>query len=146
MTGRNTAPGEGVARLVAAVVGYRDSAWMVDAACAGRPELPWTTDTAELAAGEADAMARVCQVCPARLACLAYVAAAEVTGGTWAGADRDPAATVPVELTTAGGGPVQLGLPGLPDLTPVTRRRPPGRKRRPPVHAELPGLTLGGAA
>jgi hypothetical protein len=140
------ARGEGASGLVAAVLDHRHSEWMVDAACAGQPQLPWTTDTAELAPGDADVMAQVCQACPARVPCLAFVAAADVTGGTWVGEDRDPAATALVELATPRGGPVQLGLPGLPGLTPTTRRRPPGHKRRSSVHAELPGINLGGAA
>ncbi|MGA8995117.1 MAG: hypothetical protein WB441_12505 [Nocardioidaceae bacterium] len=37
-----------------------------------------------------EVMAAVRGDCPVRLACLAHVAHAHVTGGFWAGADRDP--------------------------------------------------------
>lgn len=80
-----------------------DDRWMHQAACVDRLDLPWITDTIDLHPGDAAAMAEVCRGCPVRDACLTYVRAVPVTGGTWAGKDRNP------NLRT----PVQDPLPGM---------------------------------
>lgn len=79
--------------------------WTTRAACAGRPDLPWTTDTAGLTAGQVEAMRAVCHTCPVMFECLAAVDALDITGGWWAGADRDPyAAPIPApEWVSAAG-------------------------------------------
>ncbi|MCG7320809.1 hypothetical protein [Arsenicicoccus bolidensis] len=65
-------------------------AWTLAAACAGRPDLPWTTDAAHVPNIAADAMRSVCDACPVVLDCLAAVDTLDVTGGWWASTDRDP--------------------------------------------------------
>ena len=60
--------------------------WMTDAACVDRPELPWLADRPNPA--QVRAMALVCGVCPVRPECAAYVCAADVTAGFWAGRNR----------------------------------------------------------
>ena len=39
-------------------------AWLTDASCATRPDLPWTADAADVTADEASRMHAVCQACP----------------------------------------------------------------------------------
>lgn len=71
-------------------------AWASRAACADRGDLPWTTDTAALAATlprararrVVAAMARVCAECPVRVECAAHAEAIGAVGGWWAGTDR----------------------------------------------------------
>lgn len=67
-----------------------DTAWMAGAACARRPDLPWTTDTADVSAWDAATMRTLCQHCPVLFDCLDAVDYLGVTGGWWAGRDRDP--------------------------------------------------------
>lgn len=70
--------------------------WMSNGACA-TPEhrgLPWTTDTDALPDVVIDMMREVCATCPVRLACAGYAMSQAVTGGWWAGTDRDPAVDV----------------------------------------------------
>lgn len=64
-------------------------AWMTRAACARVPGLPWTTDEHAVPYVLVDEMRAVCGSCPVRLACSSH-AAEGVTGGWWAGIDRDP--------------------------------------------------------
>jgi hypothetical protein len=66
--------------------------WMSDAACARIPHLPWTTDTHRAPDVLVDIMREVCAACPVAAACAAYVDTASITGGWWAGEDRDPEA------------------------------------------------------
>lgn len=82
-----------------------DTAWMRQAACAARPELPWTTDTTDLTPAQVEAMRAVCDDCPALGDCVATVDALDITGGWWAGTDRDPyAAPIPApEWVSAAG-------------------------------------------
>lgn len=68
-------------------------AWAASAACAGRLDLPWTRDTADLTAWQAETMRATCAACPVLLDCLAAVDDLDVTGGWWAG--RDPKAPAP---------------------------------------------------
>ena len=66
--------------------------WTARAACADRLDLPWTIDASGVGPWEAAAMRAVCSDCPVLLDCLNAVDDLDVTGGWWAGADRDPAA------------------------------------------------------
>jgi hypothetical protein len=69
--------------------------WWADAACAALPGLPWTTDTDDLLRVPqvvVDTMLDTCAACPVRAACEQYATEAVVTGGWWAGVDRDPVA------------------------------------------------------
>lgn len=58
--------------------------------CLATPGLPWTSDTAEVPSVLVEEMTAICGSCTVGLACAAYVAGSDVTGGFWAGADRDP--------------------------------------------------------
>ena len=76
-------------------------AWMDHAACAtpAHRELPWLDDTDALPPVLVDLMADVCNRCPVLDACAAYAAATAVTGGFWAGSDRNTyAALVQLDL------------------------------------------------
>lgn len=64
--------------------------WSGRAACADRLDLPWTTDAADVTAWQAATMRAICADCPALFDCLAAVDDLDVTGGWWAGTDRDP--------------------------------------------------------
>ena len=73
-----------------------DTNWMDDAACA-RPAhrgLPWLDDAHTIPPVLVDLMGDVCATCPVLAGCAGYVTQADVTGGFWAGADRDPLAPV----------------------------------------------------
>lgn len=81
------------------------STWTTRAACADRLDLPWTTDTADVTPWQALTMRAVCDSCPVALDCLAAVDDLGVTGGFWAGADRDPQVAqlaLPAEWMQAG--------------------------------------------
>lgn len=65
-------------------------AWAAAASCTARLDLPWTRDHADVSAWDAETMRAVCDGCPVVLDCLAAVDALDVTGGWWAGVDRDP--------------------------------------------------------
>lgn len=82
--------------------------WEASAACAARHDLPWVTDAADVTGAQAAAMRAVCDACPVVLDCLAAVDALDVTGGWWAGADRDPETldpTPPAWAVTSPSGP-----------------------------------------
>ena len=64
--------------------------WPARAACADRLDLPWTTDAADLTTWQMAPMRAVCGDCPVVPGCLAAIDALDITGGWWAGADRDP--------------------------------------------------------
>ncbi|WP_407568258.1 hypothetical protein QK900_03595 [Arsenicicoccus dermatophilus] len=64
--------------------------WTSRAACAGRLDLPWTRDLADVSAWDAESMRATCAACPVVLDCVAAVDDLDVTGGWWAGRDRDP--------------------------------------------------------
>jgi hypothetical protein len=91
--------------------------WMPSAACLSRVDLPWTTDATSTTRAAVRAMEGVCAGCPVRNHCAAYAVEADVTGGFWAGQDRDLLA--PRRLDTAG----TAYQPALPGMTPrvVTR-------------------------
>lgn len=69
--------------------------WTGRAACAAWPELPWTRDTADVHPMTLGAMRAVCENCPVASDCLAAVEDFDITGGFWAGHDRDPHALPP---------------------------------------------------
>lgn len=64
--------------------------WIARAACATRLDLPWTRDESDVSAWQALSMQLVCGACPVLAECLAAVEGLDVTGGWWAGQDRDP--------------------------------------------------------
>lgn len=67
-----------------------DTHSMARAACAGRLDLPWTLDAADVTPWQAATMQTICHGCPALFDCLNAVDDLGVTGGWWAGSDRDP--------------------------------------------------------
>ena len=69
-----------------------DLDWMSDAACARCAALPWSADTGTAPDVLVDLMREVCAGCPVANACAAYVETGNITGGWWAGEDRDPEA------------------------------------------------------
>ena len=79
-------------------------AWYDHAACATAPaaRLPWLTDTDRLSRTTVARMRAVCATCPVLDACTAYAGTAHVTGGFWAGLDRDPHASATATGPNAG--------------------------------------------
>ncbi|MDO5710307.1 MAG: hypothetical protein Q4P32_01015 [Micrococcales bacterium] len=77
---------------------HRSSDWTTSAVCADRRDLPWTSDTVDVTPWQAETMGVTCQGCPVRSDCLSAVDALDITGGWWAGRDRDPDARDPAEL------------------------------------------------
>ena len=82
------------------------TAWMNQAACAAREArgLPWTTDTELLPSVVVEIMTETCDGCVVRSACNAYAILERVSGGMWAGIDRDPTTaqfTIPLMLDGA---------------------------------------------
>ena len=84
--------------------------WMPLAGCLARLDLPWTTDTSSSSRAQVHAMTRVCSGCPVRDHCAAYAVEAHITGGFWAGSDRDALAASRLDCTDT---PLQPALPGL---------------------------------
>lgn len=70
--------------------------WTTYAACADLPQLPWLNDTADVSAWDALTMFVVCDNCPVRELCEASAQDWDITGGWWAGRDRDPHAARPI--------------------------------------------------
>lgn len=115
-----TRPGEAVNEPTAGMldpapvtVEWAVTAWMIGAACATRPDLPWVADDAPT--GVIERMADVCRGCPVMAACDAFVntmagTKLDVGGGFWAGKYRNPAPDVMGTLRRAA---TQLPLPGL---------------------------------
>ena len=87
--------------------------WMPLAACLARPDLPWTTDTSSSSRAQVQAMTRVCSACAVHNHCAVYAVEAHITGGFWAGSDRDPLAACRLDCTDT---PLQPALPGLPPV------------------------------
>ncbi len=58
-------------------------------------------------------MRAVCDTCPVRVACTTYVQTSIVTGGTWAGIDRDTTPTGTRRNSLAPAVLVQDPLPGF---------------------------------
>ena len=71
-----------------------DTNWMARAACASRLDLPWTQDAAQVTPWQVVTMRAICADCPVLFDCLNAVDDLDVTGGWWAGHDRDPHADV----------------------------------------------------
>jgi len=69
---------------------HHDTDWMADAACARHPDLGWLKDPHLVGLGEESTMAVICSRCPVLAECEAYVQAAGITGGFWAGHHRTP--------------------------------------------------------
>jgi hypothetical protein len=65
-------------------------AWLDSASCADRPDLPWIAAASHVSREDAQRMRAVCRACPALDACQAAASSWRVTGGWWAGAQRDP--------------------------------------------------------
>jgi hypothetical protein len=64
--------------------------WMNDALCARNAHLGWLNDPEFVGLGEEATMSVICSRCPVLTACEAYVDAAGITGGFWAGHHRTP--------------------------------------------------------
>lgn len=67
-----------------------DVEWMNDALCGRNPHLGWLNDPHLAGLGEEATMSVICARCPVLADCEAYVEAAEITGGFWAGHHRTP--------------------------------------------------------
>jgi hypothetical protein len=62
-----------------------DTRWMAQAACVGHTALPWIRDLSREHKLLVDIMRDLCEACPVRKRCAAYVVEAEITAGWWAG-------------------------------------------------------------
>ena len=67
-----------------------DTGWMANALCAMNLTLGWLNDPHLVGLGEEATMSVICSRCPVLADCEAYVQAAEITGGFWAGHHRTP--------------------------------------------------------
>lgn len=67
----------------------QEMTWMRHALCVDYPKLGWIKERSSVGLGEEATMAVICDRCPVRLACAAYVERNEITGGFWAGQNRD---------------------------------------------------------
>ena len=65
------------------------NAWMADALCRQHPDLGWLKDEHMLGLGEISTMDAICANCPVRSQCERFVAEQGISGGFWAGEDRD---------------------------------------------------------
>lgn len=65
-----------------------EEAWMRDATCA-RVDLPWTADSSRVNPVLVLLMQEACAQCPVLEQCGDYVAAHQISGGWWAGKDRN---------------------------------------------------------
>lgn len=63
--------------------------WMRDATCA-RVDLPWTADSTRVPPVLVMLMQEACAQCPVLEQCTDYVAVQRISGGWWAGKDRNP--------------------------------------------------------
>ena len=112
-----------------------DTNWMARAACAGRLDLPWTLDAVDVTPWQAATMQAICDGCPALFECLNAVDDLDVTGGWWAGADRDPNADLahlaPPAWVTDGTAASSLPVPSGLGLRPAGRSVQAGQVRRP---------------
>jgi hypothetical protein len=92
------------------------TAWMRDAVCTRRPDLPWTADAVQVGTWDRLTMTVLCERCPVHTPCVSYADAVQADGGFWAGAHRD-IDTDPLTAVVAGGPPwVASSLPGLETL------------------------------
>ena len=65
-----------------------DTNWMANALCARNLHLGWLKDPHLVGLGEEATMSVICSRCPVLADCEAYVEAADITGGFWAGHHR----------------------------------------------------------
>lgn len=72
-----------------------DTDWMADGSCAARRDLPWLQDGKDITAWEDLTMRWICEECPVRQACQAFVRDAKISGGFWAGHHRGPHGALP---------------------------------------------------
>ncbi len=86
------------------------TAWMVDALCARRLELPWTLDADQVDTWERVTMTVLCDRCPVRAACASSAHQVSAEAGFWAGSHWD---TAPAVVTADGPSWVASPLPGL---------------------------------
>ena len=77
--------------------------WMRDAACAAKPELPWTVDRARLDEYNRKILARICRDCPVHRACAAYADDHDINAGFWAGTVPRPPPPRPGRRRLPGG-------------------------------------------
>lgn len=93
------------------------TAWMRDATCTTRLDLPWTSDAGLVGIWDRLTMTVLCDRCPVRTACTAYADTVQADGGFWAGAHRDTD-TDPVAAASTSRVPswVATSLPGLETL------------------------------
>ncbi len=124
-----------------------DTNWMARAACASRLDLPWTLYAAEVTPWQAVTMRAICTDCPVLFDCLAAVDDLDVTGGWWAGADRDPRADVshlaPPDFATDTGANTDDGDVASPMVAWVPVRGKRGRVLAEQAAFTLDGLGLG---
>lgn len=62
-----------------------DTRWMARGACMEHPGLPWTEGLNRVPEVLVEIMRELCDGCPVREECAAFVVEAEVTAGWWAG-------------------------------------------------------------
>ena len=67
-----------------------DVDWMNEALCARNLHLGWLKEPHVVGLGEEATMSVICSRCPVLAECEAYVQAADITGGFWAGHHRTP--------------------------------------------------------
>lgn len=70
-----------------------DHAWMTQARCAQRLDLPWTEDAHRVEEEVREVMARLCRACPVRGYCRRYAVGTYASAGFWAGGFRGGAYT-----------------------------------------------------
>lgn len=70
-----------------------DHQWMTRAACALRPDLPWTEDAHRVEDEIREVMAGICARCPVRGYCRRYANKSYASAGFWAGGFRGGAYT-----------------------------------------------------
>ena len=63
--------------------------WRAAALCSTFPTLPWIQDPERQSATAQASMRLVCDLCPVRTQCGAYVTGRGITSGFWAGESRD---------------------------------------------------------
>ncbi|MFE6506390.1 WhiB family transcriptional regulator [Nocardioides sp. NPDC057767] len=86
--------------------------WMREAACAS-PEnrgMPWTTDTVDLPPFVVEVLRATCDGCPVRSACNSYALEERLSGGMWAGTDRDQVVSLSIGSKPVLGEQLELPL------------------------------------
>lgn len=94
-----------------------ETAWMVDAVCARRLDLPWTLDADQVGTWERVTMTVLCNRYTVRAACDSYAELMGADAGFWAGSHRvTDTNTLAAAVIAAEPSWVAQLLPGLPDL------------------------------